>query len=197
MPCAQERKKSFVWKKRPPLRPYAEQQEASYCVKHVSSFHINQACEQNVCAGRDKKRQAAQIWSLGYSSTPPPLSIHSPHFNCHCLPIATAHTVPIMTVPYNAAIALDLSFNDPPSVNLYCTAFLSHRSLSAPLACGRINWGEINWPQIFQAWPMRYVKHRVSHLRCWFDYWLIALYSSMCAISVKSLLATHMTVTFN
>ncbi len=40
-------KKSFVWKKRPPLRPYTEQQEASDCVKHVSSFHINQACEQN------------------------------------------------------------------------------------------------------------------------------------------------------
>ncbi len=121
--CTREKKKLYM-KEKAPLRPYAEQQEASYCVKHVSSFHINQACEQNVCAGRDKKRQAAQIWSLGYSSTPPPLSIHSPHFNCHCLPIATAHTVPIMTVPYNAAIALDLSFNDPPSVNLLLHCFL-------------------------------------------------------------------------
>lgn len=124
-------------------------------------------------------------------------SFHSPHFNCHCLPIATAHTVPIMTVPHNAATALDLAFNDPPSVNLYCTGFLSRRSLSAPLGCGHINWGEINWPQTLQAWPMRYVKHTVGHLRCWFDYWLTALYSSSCAISVKSLPATHVTVTFN
>lgn len=149
-----KREKKFCMKERPPLRPYAEQQEASYRVKHVSSLHINQACEQNVCAGWDKRGEAAQMWSLGHSSTPPPLSIHSPHFNCHCLPIATAHTVPIMTVPHNAAIALDLSFNDPPSVNLYCTSFLSHRSLSALLACGHINWRVINWPRLLQAWPM-------------------------------------------
>lgn len=46
-----KREEKLCMKERPPLRPYAEQQEASYRVKHVSSLHINQACEQNVSAG--------------------------------------------------------------------------------------------------------------------------------------------------